>query len=133
MAGANLQYEFEEGSINRIIEERGNYFTAVRMVRWKPEADFKLDIRKYSSSEEGDTPLKGISFMTEEGPTELITALLEEGYGSTNEVANSIFMHREDIVERISKLQSGEITVDDGDIHEEFYDAKDMVLCFDNE
>ena len=128
MAGANLQYEFEDGSINRIIEERGNYFTAIRMVRWKPEADFKLDIRKYSSTEEGDVPLKGISFMTEEGPTELITALLEEGYGSTNDVANSIFKHREDIVERISKLQSGEITVDDDETHEEYYNARDMVL-----
>ena len=128
MAGANLQYEFEDGSINRIIEERGNYFTAVRMVRWKPEADFKLDIRKYSSTEDGDTPLKGISFMTEEGPTELISALLEEGYGSTNEVANSIFTYRKDIVERISKLESGEITVDDGDEHEEYFNAREMVL-----
>jgi len=125
----DLKYEYQEDGINRIIEEKGNYFSALRMVRWKDSAEYKLDLRKYKSDESGEIPLKGYSFMTEDGPSELMSVFIEEGYGDTTQIANSIFTHRPDICDRIVSLVNGETTVDipDGVDPAEFYDPKELI------
>lgn len=130
MAGFTGNYECNPDGVDRIIDEKGNKFIAVREVRWKDIYDFKLDIRQYMVNENGEIPLKGLSFLTEDGPGELINTLLESGYGDTTQVSDSIYQNRKDIVNRIIKLENGEAEIskeplDDG---EDYYDPREVDL-----
>lgn len=102
------KYEMDPNGVNRIIDEYGNTMIAMRKVRWKDINDYKLDIRKYRFGENGETPSRGISFLTEEGPGELVKALLEEGYGEADDVAESLYSTRPDICNRVMDLMNGE-------------------------
>lgn len=134
----NGNYEKDENGIDRIIEERGNQFLAMRMVRWNDNKEFKLDIRKYVLSETGETPLKGISFLTEEGPDELTKILVEEGFGNNTDLFETIKEKRpelesyfiRDYLDRDNKdLQSHLDTypiIEDNT--EEYYDPEELLL-----
>lgn len=134
----NGNYEKDENGIDRIIEERGNQFLAMRMVRWNDNKEFKLDIRKYVLSETGETPLKGISFLTEEGPDELTKILVEEGFGNSADLFETIKEKRpelesyfiRDYLDRDNKdLQSHLDTypiIEDNT--EEYYDPEELLL-----
>lgn len=134
----NGNYEKDENGIDRIIEERGNQFLAMRMVRWNDNKEFKLDIRKYVLSETGETPLKGISFLTEEGPDELTKILVEEGFGNNVDLFETIKRKRpelesyfiRDYLDRDNKdLQSHLDTypiIEDNT--EEYYDPEELLL-----
>lgn len=131
----NGKYEYDHDRCDRLIDEKGNQFIAMRYARWKEENDFKLEIRKFALSEDGETPLKGISFMTEDGPNELALALLEEGYGNPDEIANAILEKRLDIGARVydgvsknTKLME-RVTeeLENIDDSEELYDPKELL------
>lgn len=134
----NGNYEKDENGIDRIIEERGNQFLAMRMVRWNDNKEFKLDIRKYILSETGETPLKGISFLTEEGPDELTKILVEEGFGNNSDLFETIKEKRpelesyfikdyldKDIETLKSHLDTYPIIEDN---MEEYYDPEELLL-----
>lgn len=103
----NLNYEYDEKAFNRVIDEKGNQAIIMRKVRWRENADFKLDIRKYLYTDEGEQFRKGISFLTDEGPGELAKALLEEGYGGDEDIATSLYSHRPEICNNIMDLMNG--------------------------
>lgn len=75
----------QDPSVNEIIDESsGNSFIALRKLRWNNHSEFKLDIRKWYTSSTGEEVAgKGVSFMTDDGPSNLIQALLNLGYGDT--------------------------------------------------
>lgn len=135
MAG-NKEFHLEiDDSINEVIDETpGNRFIALRKLRWSPEAPFKLDLRNWYTNSEGEEIAgKGVSFMTEEGPDNLIQALLIHGYGDTRKTLNGI-KGREDfaiavkevIVEENIDLDKVEIP-DIDSIDGEFYDPKSVL------
>ena len=135
MAG-NKEFHLEiDDSINEVIDETpGNRFIALRKLRWSPEAPFKLDIRNWYTNAEGEEIAgKGLSFMTEEGPANLIEALLKHGKGDTRKTLNGI-KYTEDfaiavkeviITENINldKIEIPDIDSLDG----EFYDPKSVL------
>lgn len=86
-----------------IIEEVGDRFMALRKIKWGDSENYKLDLRRYRSSEEGERMEKGkgLSFMTEEGPNELTRILLDQGYGNADEIAEVIKTSRPDIAEAL--------------------------------
>lgn len=89
----NLSYEMNPDGPDEIIEETtgSNSYLALREVRWKESAPFKLDLRKYFMKPDGtEIPGKGISFMTPDGPSTLINTLLDLGNGNTKEVISHI-------------------------------------------
>lgn len=92
----NGKYEYDPEGIDQIISEKGDYFLALREVRWSSTKEFKNDLRRYRSSEEGDIALKGCSFSDEEGD-ELVRVLIEEGFGDNDELADIITSHRPDL------------------------------------
>lgn len=125
------KYEMDSNGVNRIIDEYGNSMIAMRMVRWRDTNEFKLDIRKYRFDENGETPNKGITFLTEEGPGELAKALLEEGYGNSDDIAESLYKTRPDICNRVLDLMDGKKLdepdrEDDGTI-EDLYDPREVL------
>ena len=87
------------------IDEKGNSFISLRKIQWNNKGDYRLDLRKYISTENGEQMGKGVSFLTEEGPGELATAISEK---------------REDILKRLAKkLSDGTIEIPDDDSEDE--------------
>ena len=93
----NGEFKYSFRGINRIVEERGNQFIRFAQIAWKGEDEecepneIKYDLRKYTTDSDGkERMLKGVSFLSEEGPTELTHILLEEGFGKTENVIDII-------------------------------------------
>lgn len=124
-------YSYDPNEINHIVEEKENSFIAIRKIKWSKDSDtYKLDIRKYRSSETGDIPSKGVSFYNEEeATTEIINGLLQNGYGDSTEISKCIFTERPEIAENLIKLQNGEMTIEELDTGalDEFYDPREML------
>ena len=124
MSDKEFHYEIDK-NFNHTIDERGNSFIALRKIKWGDSDKFKLDLRKYISTEKGETMGKGVSFITEDGPHELTKVLLENDYGKADEIANVIVNKRKDIFDDISKKVNGifpEVETDEPD--EELYDTR---------
>lgn len=93
-----FNYETDESKESYIIEEKGNSYTQLAYERWNETSDYKLALRKFYSSAKGETAGKGVTFMTEEGPSELINVLLKEGYGNPDDIAKVCVEDRPDII-----------------------------------
>ena len=103
---ANKEFQLEiDPSIDVVFDEvPGNSFLALRKLRWSPNSSFKLDIRRWYTNSEGEEIAgKGVAFMTEEGPDNLIQALLENGYGDTRKTLNGI-KDREDFLPAVKEI-----------------------------
>lgn len=135
----NKEKEFNleiDDSINEIIDEApgSNSFIALRKLRWNEDGKFKLDLRKWYTNSEGEEIAgKGVSFSTEEGPSNLIEALLKHGYGETRKTLNGI-KDREDFPIEVKRiLKENNINIDDieiptiDSIDEEYYDPKSIL------
>lgn len=125
-----LKLELDQ-SVNEVFDEvPGNSFLALRKLRWSENSPFKLDIRKWYVNSEGEEIAgKGVAFMTQEGPDNLIEALLKHGYGDTRKTLNGIkdrddfaVAVKEIITEKSIDLDSIELT--DIDSVGTFYDPK---------
>lgn len=117
-----------------ILDEKGNTYTALRKIRWGDREDFKLDVRKYYATEEGERMSKGCS-LSDEAADEAVKVLLSTGYGDDREVAKAIIDNeRLGIIARIvdevnsndilrKKVESEDISSED----EELYDLDEVV------
>ena len=115
-------YEVKKDGIRSIIEEKNNMATIMQEVAWNGR-QAHLEIRKWIINEKGETPYRGVTFITEEGPHTLATELVKNGFGSTPDIIN-ILKDRDDfetsLVNAIgkkkvveSKNKEVEITEDD--------------------
>lgn len=116
------------GNINNIFDERGSSFLAIRKVQWvkegsdPDEAKAKLEIRKWTVQDGKEVPLKGCTFLTEEGPHNLTKALIQEGYGHTKELIGEL-KHREDFKDAVEHLNDDE-SFGEG----EYFDMRSILL-----
>ena len=94
---AGFQYTVDS-NFDYTIDEKGNAFIALRKIDWGNNGNYKLDLRKYYASENGETMSKGVSFLTEDGPDELTKVLLDNGYGNDEAIANSIIENRPEVL-----------------------------------
>lgn len=123
------EFKFSIRGLDRIVEETGTTFMALRKIAWKysdedevPEDKIKLDLRKYRVDESGNEIMqKGISFATPEGPSELVNILLEEGYGDTSKCLATL-SKRGDFREAIEFLNT-----DDQSVKDELFDIRNIV------
>lgn len=112
-----------------VIDEKGNTFIALRQIDWGNKGDYKLDLRKYYASNEGEKMAKGLSFLTDDGPNELTKVLIETGYGNDDEIASAIIEHRPGVALKIQKFLEDEpdrLANMDYD-EDEFYDPKELI------
>lgn len=81
MSSEGIFYEYDPEGVDEIIEDTSsNSFIAMREVRWNPEHDFKLDIRRYFNKQDGtEMPGKGISI---NNPDKLTEALIKCNFGN---------------------------------------------------
>ena len=102
----NAIHFYTHDNMDEIFDEKGNTFLAMRKIQWckegvEPDPDkAKLELRKWHMSAEGEIAGKGFSFLTEEGPHELVNALISNGYGHTNEIID-LLKQRDDFNESV--------------------------------
>lgn len=113
--------------MDEVIDEKGNSSLMLRLVSWGGREE-KLELRKWVMNENGkETPLKGASFLTEEGPNNLTKALVKHGYGKTEEVLYEL-KNREDfdrsLVNVIGKQKAEEAKSKEA---EEYFDPREMI------
>lgn len=130
-----MAHEFNleiDDSLNVVFDEvPGSSFLALRKLRWNASSPFKLDIRKWYTNSQGEEIAgKGVSFMTSEGPENLIQALLENGYGDTRKTLRGIkdrddfaVAVKEVLVEKGIDINSIDISIDQLD-SASYYDPK---------
>lgn len=125
-----IQYKIEQGTINDIIEERNNTVTMLRKVAWNGR-DARLELRKWVIEENGEKPMKGLSFSTEEGPHNLVHILTKRGFGDTKTILGNL-KEREDFdsaltetigMKKVIEVKNTEVSVQS----DEFYDPKSML------
>lgn len=136
MPRGNMEFNLEiDDSINEVIDEgTGNSFIAMRKLRWTETGTFKLDLRKWITNADGqEIAGKGFSFITEEGPENLVNALLKHGYGDTRKTLEGI-QDREDFIPETMKILAKKGAISNDMIPEEymdeeasFYDPKELL------
>lgn len=122
---------------DHIIEEKGNQILALRKLTWGDSEQVHLDLRRWTATDNGERVGKGTSFFTEdEGPSELINILIEEGYGYTDEILNRLSV-REDFSTNMSKILGDTLSIEqlekfsksinkeEFDSNEELYDPRE--------
>lgn len=122
----NFKYTIVD-DYDKVFDDKGNTFLAMRKVQWGESDKIYLDLRKWYCNADGqETPGKGFSFLTEEGPHELAKVLVENGYGHTDDIIDSI-KNRDDFMtslvqclnkEDVDNLDIELPEVDDGDYYD---------------
>ena len=129
--GGPIKFEIKEDGINELIDEgNGNSSIMLREVGWNGR-DPKLEIRKWIIDVDKETPMRGLSFITEQGPQTLTEVLAEKGFGNTEKLINNI-KDREDFDEslvkvigkkKIEKSKNTEVTISEDD----YFDPKSVL------
>lgn len=122
---ADFKYSIDE-LYNYIIEEKGNTFIALRKIAWGDSDNYRLDLRKYYNTEEGERMSKGVSF-SDEAADELVNTLTSTGYGDTKEIIDNI-KNRDNFFTALSQ-SIGKENIPDTDMEisiEEMYDPREM-------
>ena len=123
MDNGNFKYAIDK-DLDHTIDEKGNTFIALRKIAWGDSENYKLDLRKYYTTEDGERMNKGVSFLTDEGPNELARVLIDTGYGNAMDIAESIKNNRPDIMELLaSDLDKIKAESNTGD----FYDPRELL------
>ena len=93
----NGEFKYSFRGINRVVEEKGNQFIRFAQIAWAGENEevepdkIKYDLRRYFTDADGVEKMgKGVTFLSDNGPTELTHILVEEGFGKTSKILDSI-------------------------------------------
>ena len=132
------EFKYTVGDLDRVVEEKGNTFIAIRRLKWcaaDVEKEFKLDIRKYYMNPDGSEKVTshGFGFGTEEGPHELTRILVEENCGHTDELLNAM-KDRDDFMPALSQCldpnDAKKLGIDVSKYDkEDYYDPRKDLLC----
>lgn len=125
-----------DDSVNEVVDETpGNSYIALRKLRWSPTSEFRLDIRKWFVNADGtEVAGKGVAFVTDEGPANLINALLKHGYGDTKKTLDGI-KDRDDFLVTVKEvLEENNFDLDSVEVShvslngsESYYDPKSII------
>ena len=115
-----------------IVDERGSQFITMRKTQWveddkDPEPEkAKYELRKYIIDKDGnEKPGKGVSFLTPEGPHNLVKELVAAGFGDTKEVLIAL-RGRENFRESVEHLFDPEEAASG-----EYFDMRTVLLAED--
>ena len=90
-----------------VFDEKGNTILSLRWESWNGREE-KLALRKcYIDKEGNETPNKGFSFLTEDGPHSLAEELVRRGYGDTNTIVSEL-KKRDDIGKKLDDVETYE-------------------------
>lgn len=117
-------YDIDD-SFDYIIDEGGNTSINVRKISWNGKP-YKLDIRRYTYKDGEEKMMKGIS-LSDEASDELTKVLIDNGYGNTKYIINSL-KNRDDFKESLLEdNNSSDSNNNTDDEDEEYYDPKELL------
>ena len=121
-----VKYSFR--GINRVVEEKGNQFIRFAQIAWVGEDEevdpskIKYDIRRYYTDADNVEKVgKGVTFLSENGPTELAHVLVEEGFGNTSKILGTI-KERDDFGDAVHEVYGDDVKSEDGT-----FDLRDII------
>ena len=118
---------------DKIIEEKGNTYVSLRKCKWKQDGEERYDLRKYTTSPEGnEVILKGVS-LTEEGMNELTNTLVKEGFGNTGVMMDSLVERKDFPVALVTALPEAtsiypNVEIPEQEVEPEIYDIRRELL-----
>lgn len=105
-----------DSDFEHILDESGNRYIALRRIDWGNTGEYKLDLRKYYTTSDGEERMSGGLVLSDNTTNELMLALLQEGYGDDNDLANCIKQHRPGILDSLTN-----------ETEDEFYDPQELL------
>lgn len=112
-------------NFDHTIDEKGNAFISLRKIAWGNSENYKLDLRKYYATADGERMSRGVSFLTDDGPNELTNVLVQEGYGDDLELATIIKENRSGVMKYLaSDLDKIKENMDSDD---DLYDVRELL------
>jgi len=75
--------------VDEVIDEKGNTVILFRKLAWGKGAE-KLELRKWFVDINKETPSKGVTFLTEEGPHNLVHTFIKKGFGDTEKILTEL-------------------------------------------
>ena len=121
---AEFKFEVDKNFGDHVIEERDDVSIIMRKISWGNSGEYKVDIRKYLYTEEGERMNKGIS-LTDNGANELAKELVSCGYGDTKEIIKALSKREENLADLINQCNNESEDEDNGS--EEYYDPKELL------
>lgn len=122
------EFKYSFRGINRIVEEKGNQFIRFAQIAWAGEDEevepskIKYDLRRYFTDADNVEKMgKGVTFLSDNGPTELANILVEEGFGETFKILGSI-KNRDDFADAVHEVCGDKVTSTDG-----IFDLRDIL------
>lgn len=85
----NLSYEVNPDGINEVIDEKGSMTLMLREVAWNGRQSH-LELRKWVVDVDKEQPMRGVSFITEDGPHNLAEVLVQHEYGNTKNLLKQL-------------------------------------------
>lgn len=116
----DMNFNYTVGDIDEVVDSRGNTVILLRKLAWGENAE-KLELRKWFIDINKETASKGVTFLTEEGPHNLVKVLIEQNFGHTDEIINAL-KDREDFDDALNAIGK---KAPDREPSENFYDPKE--------
>lgn len=125
-----VEFKIKEDGINEVIDEKGNMALMLREVAWNGR-DYHLELRKWIVDVDKEQPMKGCTFITEEGPNNLVDTMVKHGYGNTRNILHELSSRdsfEEDLVsvigkQKVDKAKDTEVTITEDD----YFDPKSLL------
>ena len=96
------EIKYTIGDIDEVVDCKGNSVIMLRNVAWNNGKE-KLELRRWIVDINEEKPLKGVAFLTEDGPDNLVNVLVEKGFGKTHEVLQ-VLKTRTDFEEALDNI-----------------------------
>lgn len=123
--GTTFKYEIDP-EYDEIFDEKGNIVLMARKVAWNDNKS-KIELRKWYVNVDKEKASAGFSFLTEEGPDNLINVLIKKGHGQTEEILESL-KDREDFDEALRNVIGDKVdSIKNQKPENDYYDPKEML------
>ncbi len=100
---SDAPFTYTVGAIDEVIDSKGNPVIMLRNIAWGENGKEKLELRRWIVDINEEKPLKGVTFLTEDGPDNLVNVLLDKGFGKTEEVLG-VLSTRDDFKDALEEL-----------------------------
>ena len=100
---SDAPFTYTVGAIDEVIDSKGNSVIMLRNIAWGENGKEKLELRRWIVDINEEKPLKGVTFLTEDGPDNLVNVLLDKGFGKTEEVLG-VLSSRDDFKDALEEL-----------------------------
>ena len=120
----NGKLNYKIDGLDEVFDERGNAIIALRSVSWNGKSP-KLEIRKWYIKETGEEVGKGVPFLTDDGPHQLVHTLIKHGYGDTRTIVDMLKDRDPEMTKELDEIKLPE--VDEIDSKEEYFDPKKIL------